>query len=153
MDNHKPNLAQKAVLGVRGEELATNYLLRNGFELVMQNFKAPIGRNRKGTQISGEIDIIALDGDVVCFIEVKARKSESEVDAISAVDLRKQRQITRTAREYRRIFGVNNEIRFDVIAVIPNKNRAPLIRHLRGFWSEEKFQKRRWLEGGYQPSF
>ena len=85
-------------IGKTGEEMAARFLLKNGYDLVVSNFKVPIGRNRKGVQVSGEIDIIALDGEVLCFVEVKTRSSDEFSTPLSAVDLRKQRQITRTAR-------------------------------------------------------
>src|SRR6188472_1706768 len=96
----------RIALGDRGETLAADFLIQNGFRLVAANFKVPVGRNSKGVQVTGEIDIIALEGETLCFVEVKTRRSADFTPAITAVDVRKQRQITRTARIYRRIFGV-----------------------------------------------
>src|SRR5437867_4637819 len=83
------------VLGTRGEALAAEYLIKNGYRLVVSNFKVPVGRNSRDAQVTGEIDIIALDGKTLCFIEVKTRTSEDFAPVITAVDLRKQRQIAR----------------------------------------------------------
>lgn len=132
-------------LGSRGETLAAEYLVSSGYRIVVTNFKVPVGRNSKGVQVTGEIDIIAIDGDTLCFIEVKTRRSDEFAPVITAVDPRKQRQITRTAKVYRRIFGVRDiEYRFDVVAVLLPKHSEPEIELTKGFWSESKFRKHRW---------
>lgn len=130
-----------------GEDLAAGYLERRGFRLVMANFRVPIGRNRKGVQVTGEIDLIALDGDILCFTEVKTRSSEEFTPALTAVDLRKQRQIIRAARVYRRIFRIEGtEFRYDVITIVKRADGPAKIELTRGFWTEAKFQKRAWSD-------
>ena len=134
-------------IGKAGEEMAARFLLKNGYELVVSNFKVPIGRNRKDVQVSGEIDIIALDGEVLCFVEVKTRSSDDFSTPLSAVDLRKQRQITRTARVYRKIFGVQKmRFRYDVVGIVLNKTKAPKIELFKAFWTDDKFKKKFWLD-------
>jgi putative endonuclease len=133
----------RSSVGATGERLAAEYLTRSGYRLVVSNFKVPVGRNTKGVQVTGEIDLIALDGETLCFIEVKSRTSESFAPAISAVDLRKQRQITRTARVYRRVFGITDmAFRFDVVTVVDGDE--PKVEHIRNYWTEAKFRKQRW---------
>lgn len=130
--------------GAKGEALAAQYLSRNGYRLVMANFRAPIGRNSKGVQVTGEIDLIAMDGETLCFIEVKTRASMDFGGPLSAVDNQKQRQITRTARVYKKIFGIFEiKQRFDVVSVVTG-GRTPEIEIFRGFWSENKFKKKSW---------
>src|SRR5260221_1300981 len=80
-------------LGDSGEALAARFLRRSGYRLVVANFKVPVGRNSIGAQVTGEIDLIALDGETLCFVEVKTRRSEEFTPAITNGDLRKQRQI------------------------------------------------------------
>ncbi len=134
-------------LGERGERLAAKFLSDNGYRLVIANFKVPVGRNRKGVSVTGEIDIIALDNDILCFIEVKTRRSDKFTPVITNVGLRKQRQITRTAKVYRRIFNVwDMPHRFDVVAVLMPKYSDPVIEVTKGFWNESKFRKRIWTE-------
>jgi len=94
-------------LGQRGERLAAEYLEANGYRLVVSNFKVPIGRNKRGAAVTGEIDIVALDGHTLCFVEVKTRASDAFAGPLANVTLRKQRQISRTARVYRRVFGLS----------------------------------------------
>ncbi len=132
-------------MGSRGEMLAAEFIKREGYRIVMTNFKAPIGRNSKGVQVTGEIDLIALEGETLCFIEVKTRRSEDFGGPLSAVDVRKQRQITRTARVYRRLFGLaETKYRFDVVSVVIEKGLEPRIEIARGFWTEGKFRKTTW---------
>ena len=132
-------------LGEKGERLAAAFLEREGYRIVMSNFTAPVGRNSRGVQVTGEIDLIALDGETLCFIEVKTRRSEEIAGPLANVNLRKQRQIARTAKVYRRIFGLQEmPYRFDVVSVLMEKGLAPRLELYRGFWSEAKFKKRKW---------
>lgn len=131
--------------GRAGEELAAEFIIANGGRLVLANFKVPIGRNSKGVQVSGEIDLVAFDGETLSFVEVKTRRSSGFGGPLAAVDLRKQRQIIRTARIYRNIFRIRDvKYRFDVITVLLEKNREPEIEWIKGFWNEAKFRKRTW---------
>jgi len=134
-----------ASLGEQGEALAAKYLVKNGYRLVLSNFKVPVGRNSKGVSVTGEIDIIALDGETLVFIEVKTRRSDEFTPVITAVDTRKQRQIIRTAKVYRKIFGIRDmPYRYDVVTVLMPKHAEPTIELTKGFWSESKFRKRTW---------
>lgn len=146
INQHSRSLVKtSSEVGNIGERLASEFLAGNGYRLVIANFKVPIGRNTKGVQISGEIDILAFDAEVLCFIEVKTRRSADFGGPLSAVDLRKQRQIIRTARVYRKLFGISHiKHRFDVVTVLLRKNNEPLIELIKGFWSEHKFRKRAW---------
>lgn len=136
-----------SLIGKKGEEMAARFLVKNGYRLVLANFKVPIGRNRAGVQVTGEIDIIALDGDVLCFIEVKTRSSDQFASPLSAVDVRKQRQITRAARMYRKIFDLRDmKFRFDAVGIVLQDKKAPIIEIFKGFWSESKFQKKYWAD-------
>jgi len=135
-------------LGERGEKLAADYLVQNGYRLIVSNFKVPVGRNSKGVSVTGEIDIIALDHETLCFVEVKTRRSADFAPITANVDLRKQRQITRTAKVYRRIFGIREiEYRFDVVSVLMPEDGNIKIELVKGFWSESKFRKRNWNYG------
>lgn len=146
-----PTLAPHLDLGQRGERLAAIFLESFGFELVASNFKLPVGRNRRGMIVQAEIDIVAYEGETLCFVEVKTRASDRFAAPETNVDLRKQRQITRAARVYRRILGLaSTPHRYDVISVLippPDEDgqaQAPRLRLLRNFWTEDKFRKRCW---------
>ena len=143
--NNRDDRPLTSLLGEKGETLAAKYLLQQGIRLVMTNFKVPIGRNSKGVQKTGEIDVIALDGNILCFIEVKTRSSKDFGGPLGAVDSAKQRQIIRTAKVYRKIFGISDKtFRYDVITVLLEDKRRPKIEHIKGFWTEDKFKKQRW---------
>ena len=144
--------AAHLALGARGERLAADLLERAGYRLVAANFKLPVGRNLRGAVVQAEIDLVAYEGDTLCFVEVKTRRTDEFAAPEANVDLRKQRQITRAARAYRRAFGLNAAPhRYDVVSlVIPPESldgdaRPPRAELLRNFWTDAKFRKRRWL--------
>lgn len=138
-------LKSTSEIGEIGERLAADFLVENGYRLVIANFKVPVGRNTKGVQVTGEIDLIALDSGTLCFIEVKTRRSDEFTPVITNVDRRKQRQIIRTARVYRRIFRVKQTpYRFDVVTVLLQKDREPVTEIVKAFWNEDKFRKKAW---------
>jgi putative endonuclease len=132
-------------LGTLGEAYAAAYLDQLGYRLVAANFTLPVGRNRRGAIVNAEIDLIAYDGDTLCFIEVKTRSSDWFAPPEVNVDLRKRRQITRAARVYRQMLGIENELhRYDVVTVVVGNDSAPQIELLRNFWTEQSLRKRRW---------
>lgn len=139
-----------ASLGYLGESYAAAYLDQLGYRLVAANFTLPVGRNLRGAIINAEIDLIAYDGDTLCFIEVKTRASDWFAPPQVNVDLRKRRQITRAARVYRQMLGIEKDAyRFDVITVIINSDSTPQIELLRNFWTEASLRKRRWTINFY----
>src|SRR5829696_7570892 len=66
-----PAVAPHLDLGRRGERLAAEYLCERGYELVASNFTLSVGRDRRGAVVRNEIDLVAYDGPVLCFVEVK----------------------------------------------------------------------------------
>lgn len=144
-------LAPHLELGRRGEALAAEHLRARGYRLVASNFRIGVGRNRRGAVVQTEIDLVAYDGPVVCFVEVKTRASDRYAAPEANVDLRKQRQVTRAARAYRRMLGLTGEpFRYDVVSVVlpppvdEDDAPAPRLELFRGFWTEDKFRKKRW---------
>src|SRR5215475_9558501 len=121
--------------GALGESYAAAYLEQLGYRLVAANFTLPVGRNRRGAVVNAEIDLIAYDGDTLCFIEVKSRSSDWFAPPQANVDLRKRRQITRAARAYRRMLGIKDQpFRYDVVTVILADDSPPQMDLLRNFW-------------------
>ena len=140
----RPRVRATSEVGEVGEWIAARFLEANGYRLVLSNFKVPVGRNSKGVSVTGEIDIIALDGETLCFVEVKTRTSSEFASPITNVNKRKQRQIIRAARVYKRIFAVKETPhRFDVVSVVM-KEPAPLVELFKDFWSEGTYRKRAW---------
>ena len=153
-----PAAAPHIELGRRGEALAAEHLAARGYRLVAANFKLVVGRDRRGAVVRAEIDLVAYEGPVLCFVEVKTRASDWFAAPEANVDLRKQRQIARAARVYRRMFGLTGApYRYDVISVIlppadtNHRMPAPRLQLLRNFWTDDRFRKRRW--GNPPPDF
>ena len=95
-------------LGRRAERAAERELRRRGYAIVARNVRIA----------GGEIDLVALDGDTVCFVEVRARSSEDVGSPLESVGSKKQRQLTKLARSFLRRRGLKNTpARFDVVAV------------------------------------
>lgn len=148
-------IARHLELGRRGEELAAAYLVRAGYRLVAANFSIPVGRNRIGAEINVEIDLVAYEGKTLCFVEVKTRASDWFAPPQANVDRRKQRQIVRAARAYRRMFDLAGEpYRYDVVTVVlpgADDGRADWeIQLLRNYWTEDKLKKRTWSGAYYE---
>jgi putative endonuclease len=91
------------------EDMACEYLRHNGARVIRRNYRTR----------SGEIDIIARDGEYTCFVEVKYRKDSKCGGPEMAVDYRKQRQISKVSRSFLYYILKSDEIpiRYDVIAI------------------------------------
>jgi putative endonuclease len=95
--------------GRRGEEDAYFHLRRQGYVMVARNFRS---LNRRG-----EIDLIAWDKNVLCFIEVKTRTTHDVKPAEAAVDEDKRRNLIAVARDYLRHESPSCQWRFDIVSV------------------------------------
>jgi len=109
-------------LGKRGEAAAARFLKRKGYKIVGRGLRYAFG----------ELDLVAVDGRTVVFVEVKTRQSAESEHPAEAVGREKQRRITRAAlaflKEHRLL---ENPSRFDVIAVVwPRGVRRPIIQHI-----------------------
>ncbi len=94
--------------GESGEALAIKFLKKNGYRIIEQNYHCNLG----------EIDIIARNGRVLAFIEVKARRTDRFGGPKWAVTPRKQRKISMVALEYlKKTKQMDKKARFDVVAI------------------------------------
>lgn len=93
--------------GSAAEDRGVDWLERRGYQVVERNVETR----------AGEIDLVALDGDVLCFVEIKARASRSHGRALSAVDRRKQARIGRAAALYLASSAWTGLCRFDVLGM------------------------------------
>lgn len=108
--------------GKRGESEAVHFLRRQGYRIVDRNIR--LGR--------GEIDLIAYDGNVLVFIEVKARRTDRFGGSLFAVDSRKQAQLSRLAVRYLTRRRLRDCIcRFDVVLIQGSADRGLDIRLIR----------------------
>lgn len=103
MDGHR-----RAQLGAAAEAAAARYLADHGLDILELDVRLP----------SGQIDLVALDGDCLVIVEVKARSSHSFGPPAESVDFRKRARLRRLAGEYRAVHpGVGLGLRVDVVAV------------------------------------
>lgn len=108
--------------GRRGEELAAQYLTRQGYRILTQNFRVACG----------EVDIIAQDRDALVFVEVKTRTGHRFGSPAEAVTFRKRQQISKTALVYLSQQGLFNQpARFDVVAILLRNDAEPHIELIR----------------------
>ena len=136
-------------IGRRGEAFAAAYLEQEGLRIVAANFVVPVGRTRLGAVVNAEIDLVAYDGATLCFIEVKSRMSDWFAPPEANVDRRKQRQIARAARVYRRMFDLQDApYRYDVVTVIlpAEPAQSPNVQLLQNYWQEDQLRKRVWSD-------
>lgn len=115
-------MGDNVALGAEGEQLAADYLAGCGLAILERNWRS---RN-------GEIDLIALDGDTVVFVEVKTRTGVGFGLPCEAVTPTKRRRIRLLAVEWLRSSGRSwPRLRFDVVSVLLVRGQAPNIDHLK----------------------
>lgn len=131
------DLPAHLLTGIDGEEAACFYLLRKGYTVV--------ARRWSGGNQPGDLDLVAWQGTLLCFFEVKTRTAHDLTPAESAVDLHKRNVLRRLARQYiRQLPGsLAPEARFDVISVYREPDKpAEFIHFERAFgWSEPRRQE------------
>ena len=94
--------------GKLGEKIAKDYLINIGYKIIELNYTNKIG----------EIDIIALDGNVLTFVEVKSRTSNAYGYPYEAVNLKKQKKIVNISMlyiKYKKFFDI--QLRYDIVEV------------------------------------
>lgn len=101
-------------LGKASENLAVDYLKGNGYRVIKKNYRSR----------TGEIDIIAREKGVICFVEVKSRSCDNFGNPAEAVSNFKQKQIAKAAICYLKEKKLlDREARFDVVAVTYSDNK------------------------------
>ena len=99
---------RRQILGREGEQAAEQFLRRLRYTIVERNYRCPLG----------EVDLVALDGRMLVFVEVKTRTTETRGAPFEAVNRRKQRQIARTAQYFISQHRLHDRhARFDVVGV------------------------------------
>ena len=119
-------------LGRRGEDAAARLLRRRGYVIVARGHRDNIG----------EIDLVAVDGRTVVFVEVKTRTSHDAGHPADAVDEAKQRRLTRVALSYMKRHGLLEcAARFDVVAVTwPEGRGKPMVEHFESAFEAVGFE-------------
>lgn len=119
---------ERKLLGQRGEDAAAAYLERQGMQIVERNWRCR----------SGEVDIVALDDEVLVLCEVKTRKSVARGSAEEAITPAKQKRYARIARAYLSENSLADiELRFDAIAITVIADDRALLRHHRAAFTSD----------------
>lgn len=111
-------MARHNNLGTWGENVASEYLVTQGFAIVDKNVR--MGHN--------ELDIVAMKGDEIVFVEIKTR-ADDYVDPISAIDRNKIRRLCKAAEAYVVTYAIPHSVRFDVITIIGTPERGYKLEH------------------------
>lgn len=115
----KDTLATHNDLGAWGEQIARDHLIAEGYKVMERNSRVA----------AGEIDIIAVKGNRMIFVEVKTRSTNLD-DALDAIDDKKIRRIVRAADSFLQRFSIPYEYRFDIIAVIGSPEKGHTLTHI-----------------------
>ncbi|MFT4113044.1 YraN family protein [Silvibacterium sp.] len=116
---------QHLATGERGERDAFFHLRRQGFVVTARRWRSSRAR--------GDLDLVAWDGDTLCFIEVKTRTTRTVAPAEAAVDHDKQKTLSRLAFEYlKQLQKEDVPVRFDVVSVYSEPGKSPEFEHFRG---------------------
>ena len=113
-------MAEHNDLGKWGEQVAADYLLRKGYEIIERDWKS--GHR--------DLDIIALDGDIVVFVEVKTRSNRMFTDPVDAVGYQKIHNLQQAANHYVKYRHIDGDIRFDIVCVTGAIDAEPEIEHI-----------------------
>ena len=113
-------MAKHNEIGALGEQIALEYLLERNYQILEKNWSC--GHK--------EVDIIAKDGDTIVFVEVKTRHSNCLVDPEATVDVYKQRHLIWAANSYVNRYQYDNDVRFDIIAIVIDRNNEKRIEHI-----------------------
>ena len=102
-------IASHLLEGRRGERLACRFLMRHGFDILARRFH---GR-------CGEIDLVALEGAILVFVEVKTRRSREFGAPWEFVDWEKRQRLRRVAEEFIARYDLGQyAYRFDIVSVV-----------------------------------
>jgi putative endonuclease len=116
-------LHDRAWIGKRGEDIARDFLRGQGCRILARNFRGPH---------RGEVDLIARDGKLLLFVEVKTRRAGSRIRGLDAVNRDKQKLIERGANAWLKRLGTRDlPWRFDVIEVILEDGKRPRVNQVR----------------------
>lgn len=115
------NTDLRHLFGRRAESDAEALLRRKGYAILGRNVRSPLG----------ELDLVAKDGDVLVFVEVKARRTDAMGGAIHAVDGRKRAKLIKLAAQYLARHRLGDVVcRFDVVVCQGGRDRSDRLEHL-----------------------
>ena len=106
--------------GKKAEELAAEYLQKNGYKILVRNFRYQ----------KAELDLVAEKDSLIVVVEVKARSTDVFNLPQEAVNKRKIKLIVSAANYFMEEYNKNQEVRFDIISVLPDENKNLTIEHI-----------------------
>lgn len=106
--------------GKKAEELAAEYLQKNGYKILVRNFRYQ----------KAELDLVAEKDSLIVVVEVKARSTDVFNLPQEAVNKRKIKLIVSAANYFMEEYNKNQEVRFDIISVLPDENKNLMIEHI-----------------------
>ncbi len=114
----------RAEAGALGEQTAADFLrTKRGYVIVARNWRNP-------RDLREELDLVCRDGDVLVFVEVKARAAGAQVNGYQAVDERKKRALRRAVQAYlRQLSPVPRTFRLDIVEVTLSDRLPPQVMH------------------------
>ena len=112
-------MAKHNETGIKGEQIAEKFLLNKGYTILHKNWRS--GRK--------EIDIIAMDGHLLVFVEVKTRHSFDFGFPEEAVNLQKQSHMKMAAEAFADTYTDFESVRFDIISILLKKDAEDEILH------------------------
>ena len=121
--------AKARTRGASGEDVAAAFLQVKGARILHRNWRP------EGAGVKSECDIVAKCGDIICFVEVKTRKSSEFGEPQEAVNASKRRQLERLARSWIQLHGDEQTLRFDIIEV---------------WWKDGENPRVAWIEGAFE---
>jgi putative endonuclease len=134
--NRQKDLPAHLAVGMEGEDAVFWYLRHNGYTIVARRWSSG--------DVPGDVDLIAWDGPMLCFIEVKTRTARDMTPAEVAVDSHKRTVLRRLARRYVRQLPQTEAppVRFDVVSLYLVPGHAKEFQHFEGAfgWREENME-------------
>ncbi len=113
---------EKLTLGKRGEDIAASFLEKNNYKIIAKNYKTRIG----------EVDLIAKDREVFCFVEVRTCSSNSFCLPKETIDAKKKMQISKAALSYIKSHQLEDfRARFDIVSILLQRDGNIKIDHIK----------------------
>lgn len=103
-------------LGEKGEDLAVEFLVKNGYQIVERNWRFQ----------KAEVDIIAQKGEILAIIEVKTRSSIDYGNPQDFVKPKKIKLLVNAVNEYVILKNLDVQVRFDIIAIVQQGTKTEL---------------------------
>ena len=113
-------MAKHYDLGLKGEQIAADYLVKNGYAILERNWRFK----------KAEVDIIAKKNDVLAIVEVKTRSTDYFGNPQDFVNQKKINLLVEAINEYVISKNLDVDVRFDIIAILKTKEKAT-IEHLK----------------------